>query len=71
MVEMISVQSSTVLEVGYDTEGANLHVRFKSSPTLYIYQGVPGGVYEQLMFSASKGSFINSQIKHTYPFYIG
>lgn len=71
MVDMILVESSNVLEIGYSTEAGELHVRYRSSPSLYVYQGVPEEIYERLMSSSSKGTFINAEIKNVYQFYRG
>lgn len=69
MPEMIFVQSRNVESVGYDAETAELHVRFRSSPTIYVYQGVSLDVYDRLMIAPSKGGFINQEVKNSYPFY--
>lgn len=67
---MIPVESSSISEVGYDPETAELQVRFKRSPKVYVYQGVSQEVFDQLMASPSKGGFVNREIKSVYPFYI-
>jgi KTSC domain len=71
MVEMQFVQSGTVEAVGYDVDASELHVRFNSSPSAYIYQGVPQDVFDRLMASPSKGSFLNREVIKVYPFYRG
>jgi hypothetical protein len=71
MIEMTSVDSSSILEVGYDPGSAELHVRFKSSPSVYVYRGVSEEVFDRLMASPSKGTFINREIKNVYPFHVG
>lgn len=70
MVEMISVSSSNVAEIGYDAEQSQLHVRYVKSPSLYVYESVPVEVFEQLMQSPSKGSFLHRQVKGIYSFYV-
>jgi hypothetical protein len=67
---MIPVESSSISEVGYDPETAELQVRFKSSPRVYVYQGVSQDVFDRLMASSSKGGFVNREIKRVYPFYV-
>ncbi len=69
MPEMQYVQSRNVESVGHDPETAELHVRFKSSPITYVYQGVPADVFDRLMIAPSKGIFINQEVKNVYPFY--
>ena len=71
MVDMHAIQSSTVDAVGYDAEASELHVRFRSSPSAYIYQGVPQGVFDSLMTSPSVGSFLHREVIKVYPFYRG
>lgn len=67
---MTPVESSNISEVGYDPERAELQVRFKSSPRVYVYQGVSQEVFARLMASPSKGGFVNREIKNVYPFHI-
>lgn len=69
MPEMQYVQSSNVECVGYDGETAELHVRFRSSPTIYVYQGVAADVFDRLMIAPSTGIFINQEVKDVFPFY--
>lgn len=68
-VEMVPVQSSNVECVGYDDGAAELHVRFLTSATTYVYQGVPPDLHEALMAAVSKGTFMNTVIKPGYSFY--
>jgi hypothetical protein len=71
MVDLQPVQSSSIEAVGYDPELGELHVVFRSSPSAYIYQGVPQQVFDALMTSPSAGAFINRQVVNIYPFYRG
>lgn len=47
------------------------HGRFKRSPSVYVYRGVSEEVFDRLMASPSKGTFINREIKNVYTFHIG
>ena len=67
MVDMTYVDSSNVEAIGYDPTGQELHVQFRSGG-YYVYSSVPPEVYDGLLNSASKGSFLNRQIKNVYPF---
>ena len=67
MVEMMYVDSSNVEAVGHDPDAQELHVRFLSGDT-YIYHGVPAQVYNELIASPSKGSYLNRMIKGTYDY---
>ena len=65
MPEMIFVDSSNVEAIGYDKDLQELHVQFVGS-TLYIYSGVPPEIFDGLMYAASKGSFLNREVKGVY-----
>lgn len=67
MPEMIYVDSSTVEAVGYDDKAQELHVQF-TSHGIYIYYEVPRNVFDAFMSAASKGSFLNREIKGVYRF---
>jgi len=62
-----TVESSTVISIGYEPISCTLEIEFKSSG-LYQYYNVPEPVYQQLMSSDSKGKFLNAYIKPAYPF---
>lgn len=68
MIEMQYVQSGNVESIGYDADAAELHVKFLSGPTVYIYEGVPSVVFEQMLLAPSKGTFLNQSVKATFPF---
>lgn len=59
------VTSSTVASVGYDPKTQTLEVEFHNG-SVYQYFDVPSHVYDALMSAASKGSFLNSNIKGAY-----
>lgn len=67
MSNLIPVESSMIQAVGYDPDAQVLEVRFQSGRT-YLYDGVPPDVYEALMASASKGSFMQDEIIDVYPY---
>ena len=53
LVNMVSVRSSNIAELGYDEPASELHVRFLKadktpSENVYIYPGVPKEVYQLL-----------------------
>jgi hypothetical protein len=60
-----SVISSNVAEVGYDPSTQTLEVQFKDG-SIYQYFDVPQHVYEGLMSAASKGQYLNKEIKFNY-----
>lgn len=63
-MERITVDSSNLVSVGYDEEASILEVEFNSG--LYQYFGVPAYVFEELMNSDSKGSYLHRNIKKMY-----
>ena len=65
--EMIFIDSSNIEAIGFDPEAAELHVHFHSSGQ-YVYHEVPQDVFDALLESPSKGSFLNREIKPFYTF---
>jgi hypothetical protein len=67
MPEMIYVDSSNIEAIGYDDTAQELHVQFLSSG-YYVYYDVPRETFDSLMYSSSKGSFLNREVKNVYRF---
>ena len=70
-VEMIPVESSNILGVGYDDEEDTLYVTFHSggvSGGRYRYEGVRKEIYEAFMAAPSKGKFFHASIKGRFLF---
>ena len=67
MPEMIYVDSSNIEAIGYNEGSQELHVQFIDSG-LYIYNGVPREIFDALLNAASKGSFLNREVKSVYQF---
>ena len=65
-MNMVRVESSMILSVGYDAGKKTMCVLFASGRT-YNYQGVPAAVHKELMDSASKGSYMNGNVIECYP----
>jgi len=59
--------SSNIDEVAYDNFTMYLFVKFNSGAT-YRYEDVPRQVFDRLMESDSKGTFLNINIKKNYAF---
>jgi hypothetical protein len=64
-MNMVSVNSSNLSAVGYDSTKGIMHIRFNSG-RLYAYYNVPENVYCELMNAPSHGSYFNSFIKGVY-----
>jgi hypothetical protein len=65
-MKLVTVDSRSLRQIGYDAETRELHVRFKTSATRYIYEDVPPEVFDRLMAAESKGAFVNAEIKPVY-----
>lgn len=65
-MELIKVDSSMIYAVGYDEQTQVLEVVFKRTG-VYRYRDVPKDVYDQLMASSSKGSFMRELVIDVYP----
>ena len=65
---LTTVDSSMLHAVGYDEEAQELEVIFTSGK-IYRYRDVPKEIYEQLLASKSKGSFMHGEIFECYEDY--
>ena len=61
-METYQVSSSSIQQVGYDSDTSKLTVWFNSGKK-YEYNDVPKEEYQKLIGAASVGSHFNSQIK--------
>lgn len=64
-MDRISVRSTNIRSVGYDAGSETLEVEFTSG-SIYQYFDVPETEYEGLMSAASKGRYLNQNIKDRY-----
>lgn len=64
-MQRIPVQSSNIKSIGYDTISSILEVEFFDS-RVYQYFNVPPFIFDSLMNSASKGEFLNQNIRFHY-----
>jgi predicted nuclease of predicted toxin-antitoxin system len=62
----ILVESSAISAILYDPKSQTLDIEFRSSGEIYRYFEVPEDEYRRLISSASKGAYLNSQIKPKY-----
>jgi hypothetical protein len=63
-MERTSVDSSNLVSVGYDEDTSILEIEFNSG--IYQYFEVPEHIFEELINSDSKGSYVHRSIKGTY-----
>ena len=65
-MKMVDVESSMISSVGYDKATKVLHVLFNSG-ALWAYTDVPKKVYDELLASESKGSYMRNFVIGEYP----
>jgi hypothetical protein len=65
-MKLIPVESSMISAVGYDAKEKELEVVFNTG-AVWRYHNVPQNVYEELMDSSSKGSYLRDLIMGQYP----
>lgn len=63
--EMVPVDSSNLVAIGYDGDNQELYVEYLGGRT-YVYSQVPDVTHRELMDADSKGSYMNREIKPNY-----
>ena len=63
---MFSVQSSTILSIGYDAEAQELHVIFVGNHE-YVYRDFPSDLWKDFLYAPSIGKFFASRVKKSFP----
>lgn len=58
----VAVESSNLAEVGYNSEGRIMEVKFKAG-SVYRYFAVPADVYNGLLEAKSKGDFFYRAVR--------
>ena len=66
-VDFYDVESSNVAQIGYDGDEAVLYVRFNNG-ALYFYEGVSPDIWDEFLYTDSKGRFIHTHLKDRYPY---
>ena len=66
-MEMQPVQSSSIEAIGYDASTRILRIRFTSQAE-YQYYEVPQQVWKTLMYTASKGTYLQMCIRGQYAY---
>lgn len=62
---MHSVDSSAILEVGYEESTQQMKIKFKQGK-VYDFCQVPKHVFQELLESNSKGTYYNKHIRDNY-----
>ncbi|WP_234447593.1 KTSC domain-containing protein [Viridibacillus soli] len=65
-MNMVSVTSSKLTHVGFDSSAMILRIEFKDG--VFEYYGVPERVYNELMEADSKGIYFKRYIKDRFRF---
>lgn len=66
-MERIQFASTSVASAGYDPATSVLEIEFSSGRT-YQFDGVPKGVFDWLVRTSSKGSYVSRMINDRYPY---
>ena len=64
-VTMFSVESSTIISIGYSEEKKELHIIFNGSHE-YVYRDVPADLWQQFREAESVGRFFAQNIKKKF-----
>lgn len=64
-MEMQSVDSSAILEIGYDECKQQMKIKFKQGK-VYDFCQVPKHIFQGLLESSSKGTYYNNHIRDNY-----
>jgi hypothetical protein len=67
MIVREPMSSTNVASVGYDEQSETLEVEFANG-SVYQYFNVGLALYEQFRTAPSKGQFLNSNIRSSYPY---
>jgi hypothetical protein len=63
-MDRISVRSSNIVSVGYDSVSETLEIEFDNG--VYQYSGIPEAVHRGLMSASSAGRYFHKNIKDKY-----
>lgn len=66
-MQRTSLASTAIRSAGYDATTSELELEFKSG-RIYRYSDVPPGVYDFLLRTKEKGSYVNRMITGRYAF---
>lgn len=64
-MKMISVNSSAISHIGYDSDTKQMKITFKQGKT-YDYCGVPQSVFDAFLHASSIGVYYDKYIKDKY-----
>lgn len=66
MTEWVSVDSSAIRSIGYDSGTQQLFIDFEDSDPVYIFCNVPETVFRDFVNARSVGRYYHAHIKDQY-----
>ncbi|MFT6634458.1 KTSC domain-containing protein [Alcanivorax sp.] len=66
MVEWISVTSTAIRKIGYDSTTSRMYIDFEDSDPYYTFCRVPEHVFRNFVNASSVGRYYHSHIKDRY-----
>lgn len=66
MIEWVSVFTSEIRKIGYDSTNNKMYIDFEDSDSHTTYCGVPENLYHQFVSASSVVHFYNQHIKGNY-----
>ena len=70
-MKRVTVDSTSIVSIGYDPDRRELEVEFRESGDIYRYFDVSAGEYADFMAAESKGTYLNLVFKaHGHHFFI-
>lgn len=66
MIEWISVTSTAIRKIGYDSATSRMYIDFEDSDPYYTFCRVPEHVFRNFVNAGSVGRYYHSHIKDRY-----
>jgi KTSC domain len=66
MTEWVSVRSTAIRRIGYDSSTMRMYIDFEDSDPVYTFCRVPENVFQEFVSSRSKGQYYHRYIKDRY-----
>lgn len=63
MVDMVSVDSSNIMALGYDQDASEVHVQFKAGGIVYVHKKVPPAKWAAFLAAESKGGHYHKHFR--------
>ena len=67
-IPMRFVKSSNLQRVGYNEKNRELHIKFKKSQAVYVYENVQKSIYLNLLKAQSLGTYFSAHIRYKFNF---